>query len=87
MPCLPQNLQAGAVPQLVPPHGNHAFDLIVEVGLACFLRHQQNQEIQKELDGRWGLRLDCSTISELAAKELDRSAEPRRPTAQASKAP
>ena len=57
--------------QLVPPHGNHAFDLIVEVGLARFLRHQQNQEIQKELDGRWGLRLPCSTISELAQSFLD----------------
>jgi hypothetical protein len=55
----------------VPPHGNHTFDLIVEVGLARFLRYQQNQEIQKELDERWGLRLPCSTISELAQSFLD----------------
>ena len=63
--------KAEQYPQLVPPHGNHAFDLIVEVGLARFLRHRQNQEIQKELDGRWGLRLACSTIGELAQSFLD----------------
>ena len=58
-------------PDLVPPHGNYAFDLIVEVGLARFLRHRQNQEIQQELDRGWGLRLSCSTISELAQSFLD----------------
>ena len=56
---------------MVPAHGNHAFDLIVEVGLARFLRHRQNREIKQELDGRWGLRLSCSTISELAQSFLD----------------
>ena len=63
--------KAEQYPGLVPPQGNHSFDLIVEVGLARFLRHRQNQEIQKELDGRWGLRLSCSTISELAQSFLD----------------
>jgi len=63
--------KAEEYPQLVPPHGNYAFDLMVEVGLARFLRHRQNQEIQKELDGGWGLRLSCSTISELAQSFLD----------------
>jgi hypothetical protein len=63
--------RAEAYPELVPPHGNHAFDLIVEVGLASFLRHRQNREIQQELDARWGLRLSCSTISELAQSFLD----------------
>ena len=56
---------------MVPPHGNYAFDLIVEVGLASFLRHRQNREIQQELDARWGLQLSCSTISELAQSFLD----------------
>jgi hypothetical protein len=60
-----------AYSELVPPYGNYAFDLIVEVGLARFLRHRQNIEIQKELDEHWGLRLPCSTISELAQSFLD----------------
>lgn len=63
--------RAEAYPELVPPHGNHAFDLIVEVGLTSFLRHRQNREIQQELDACWGLRLSCSTISELAQSFLD----------------
>lgn len=58
-------------PELVPRHGNHAFDLIVEIGLASFLRHRQNGEIQQELDARWGLRLSCSTIREQAQSFLD----------------
>jgi hypothetical protein len=55
----------------VPPQGNYAFDLIVEVGLARFLRHRQNREIQQDLDERWGLRLPPSTINELAHAFLD----------------
>lgn len=60
-----------AYAELVPRHGNYAFDLIVEIGLARFLRHRQNLEIQKELDARWGVHLPCSTISELAQSFLD----------------
>jgi hypothetical protein len=56
---------------LIPAHGNYAFDLIVEIGLARFSRHQQNREIQQELNERWGLLLPCSTISELAQCFLD----------------
>jgi hypothetical protein len=63
--------KAEQYPQLVPRYGNHAFDLIVEVGLGRFLQNRQNQEIQKELDERWGIRLSCSTISELAQSFLD----------------
>jgi hypothetical protein len=58
-------------PEWVPPHGNHAFDLVVEVGLASFLRHRQNGEIQQELESRWGLRLSCSTIREQGQSFLD----------------
>jgi len=43
----------------------------VEVGLARFMRHRQNREIQQELDERWGVRLSCSTIRELAQSFLD----------------
>jgi len=57
--------------QLVPPQGNYAFDLIVEVGLARFLRHRQNREIQEELNERWRLHLPLSTINELAHAFLD----------------
>lgn len=57
--------------QLVPPQGNYAFDLIVEVGLARFRQHRQNGEIQAELLARYGLRLPCSTINELAHTFLD----------------
>jgi len=63
--------RAEGYPELVPPHGNHAFDLIVDVGLASFMRHRQNIEIQQELDARWGLRLPCSTIREQAQSFLD----------------
>lgn len=57
--------------QLVPPQGNYAFDLIVEVGLARFLRHRQDREIQEELNQRWRLHLPLSTINELAHAFLD----------------
>jgi hypothetical protein len=57
--------------QLVPPQGNYAFDLIVAVGLARFRQHRQNGEIQAELRSRYGLRLPCSTINELAHAFLD----------------
>jgi len=63
--------RAEEYPSQVPRHGNHAFDLIVEVGLARFLRHRQNGEIQQELATRWGLRLPCPTIRELAQSFLD----------------
>lgn len=57
--------------RLVPPHGNHAFDLVVAIGLAAFVRHRQYGEIQQELEARWGLRLSCSTIREQAQAFLD----------------
>jgi len=58
-------------PDVVPRHGNHAFDLIVEAGLASFLRHRQNDEIRQELQDRWGVQLACSTIREQAQSFLD----------------
>ena len=57
---------------LVPTHGNYSFDIIVEVGLARYRRHKQNQEIQKELENRFGLKkVSSSTISNLANQFLD----------------
>ncbi len=57
--------------ELVPPHANHAFDLVAEIGLASFLGHRQNREIQQELATLWGVRLSCSTIREQAQSFLD----------------
>lgn len=57
--------------RLVPPHGNHAFDLVVEIGLAAFVGHRQYEEIQRRLEAHWGLRLSCSTIREQAQSFLD----------------
>jgi len=57
--------------QCVPPQGNYAFDLIVQVGLARFQQHRQNDEIRDEIEVRAGLSLPCSTISELAHAFLD----------------
>lgn len=58
-------------PELVPAFANYSFDLIVEIGLARFLRYRQNEEIRHELKQNWGLQLPCSTISELAQSFLD----------------
>jgi len=57
---------------LVPPHGNYVYDIIIEVGLRCFQKsHRQNQEIQKEIENRYGLVLPESSINELADRFLD----------------
>ena len=38
--------------QSVPPGGNYAYDLIVEVGLARLRDHRQDAEIQRAIDQR-----------------------------------
>jgi len=70
-PVCRRTYRAEPYPEWVPPHGNHAFDLVVEVGLASFLRHRQNSEIQQELEARWGLRLSSSTIRDQGQAFLD----------------
>jgi len=70
-PVCRQVYRAEDYPDVVPRHGNHGFDLVVEVGLASFLRHRQNGEIQQELEAGWGLRISCSTIREQAQSFLD----------------
>jgi len=57
--------------QEVPPRGNYAFDLMVEVGLARHVKHQQDEEIRKQLQQRWGLDLPASSIGLLADSFLD----------------
>ena len=57
--------------QEVPPRGNYAYDLMVAVGLARFRDHRQNEEIQGELQRRWGLSLPASSVGLLAGSFLD----------------
>ncbi len=57
--------------QEVPPRGNYAYYLMVEVGLARFRDHRQDGEIQSDLRTRWGLSLPASSIGLLADSFLD----------------
>lgn len=57
--------------QQVPPGGNYAYDLIVEVGLSRFRDQRQDAEIQSDLAQRWGLSLPVSSIGWLAHSFLD----------------
>lgn len=57
--------------QQVPPGGNYAYDLIVEVGLSRFCEQRQDAEIQKDLESRWGLSLPGSSIGVLGHSFLD----------------
>ncbi len=56
---------------LVPRHSNYAYDILVEVGLQRFQRHRQNNEIQKDIETRYGLALPQSSINDLANRFLD----------------
>lgn len=57
--------------QLVPPRGNYAYDLMVEVGLARFVAHRQDAEIQSDLQQCWGLSLPASSVGLLGHSFLD----------------
>ncbi len=57
--------------RLVPSHGNYAYDVIVEVGLARFRDHRQAAQIQRELSERYRRELPCTTILYLAGRFLD----------------
>ena len=56
---------------LVPPYGNYAYDIIIEVGNLRFRNHRQNKEIQKEIQNRYHLFLSESSINVLAYRFLD----------------
>ena len=56
---------------LVPPYGNYAYDIIIEVGNLRFRNHRQNKEIQKEIQNRYHLFLPESSINVLAHRFLD----------------
>ncbi len=57
--------------QLIPPHGNYAYDIIIYVGLERFSHHRQNLEIQEQILHRFKLWLPESTINALAHQFLD----------------
>ena len=57
--------------QLIPPHGNYAYDIIIYVGMARFRHHRQNHEIQEQLQNRFKLFIPKSTINALTHQFLD----------------
>jgi hypothetical protein len=57
--------------QHVPPQGQYAFDLMVEVGLARLRDQRQDIEIQRLLQQRWGLSVPASSVGWLVHAFLD----------------
>ncbi len=56
---------------LLPPHGNYVYDIMIEVGRDRFEHQRQNQEIKKNIQDRYGLVLPESSINDLANRFLD----------------
>jgi len=59
-----------ALLRLVKPHQRYAYDLIVHVGLARYLRAQQREEIRDELDQQRGVTLSDGSITNLCDRFL-----------------
>jgi len=59
-----------AVCELVPPRGTVGYDVIVHVGLARFVQHQQRDEIRARL-ARQGVELSSGEVSRLSRRFLD----------------
>jgi hypothetical protein len=59
-----------ALSRLVAPHRRRAYDLVVHVGLARYLRGKQRQEIRAELHQARGLTLCDGSISNLCDRFL-----------------
>lgn len=57
--------------QLVPPHGNYAYDLIVHVGLSRLRDQRQDVEIVNDLCQRYGLELPQGSVRSLVDSFLD----------------
>jgi hypothetical protein len=57
--------------QLVPPHGNYAYDLIVHVGLSRLQDQRQDVEIVNDLFQRYGLQLPQGSVRSLVDSFLD----------------
>ena len=61
---------SGALARLVPPRQRNGYDLIVHVGLARYLRHQQREEICNKLAEEHGITLSTGTVSNLCDRFL-----------------
>ena len=59
------------VNEFLPPHSNYGYDIIIEVGLARFANHRQDQEIYRNIQERYSLCLSQNSINELADSFLD----------------
>ena len=57
--------------RFVPAHGNYAFDLMVEVGLARLRDLRQDTEICRDIRRRWGVSLPVSAVGLLVDSFLD----------------
>ena len=60
--------RSGQLARLVAPGCNHAYDVLVRVGMARFLECRQDEQIRDEICGRHGIELGLSTVSYLARK-------------------
>jgi hypothetical protein len=54
--------------RLVAPGCNHAYDVLVRVGMARFLECRQDEQIREEICRQHGIALGLSTVSYLARK-------------------
>lgn len=54
--------------RLVAPGCNHAYDVLVHVGMARFLECRQDEQIREEICRQHGIELGLSTVSYLARK-------------------
>ena len=59
-----------ALSRLVKPHQRYAYDLVVHVGLARYLRGKQREEIRAELYQKRGFTLSDGSISNLCDRFL-----------------
>ncbi len=59
-----------ALSRLVKPHQRYAYDLIVHVGLARYLRGKQREEIRAELEQQRGVTLSEGSITNLCDRFL-----------------
>jgi hypothetical protein len=58
--------------RLVPPRQDYGYDLIVQVGVARYLRHRQREEIRTELLREHGIVVSNGSISNLCDRFLRR---------------
>jgi hypothetical protein len=60
--------RSGELARLVAPGCNHAYDVLVRVGMARFLECRQDEQIREEICRQHGIQLGRSTVSYLARK-------------------